>query len=94
MIDTPDYIKNVHEAILKSNLNTNPQLDKTTINLPIAKVTRESRETMAKNIKLKCETALKKMRDIESKALRKAKENKKVSSDLAFNVGQHVCKKN
>ena len=38
MIDTPDYVKNVFEAILKSNLNTNPQLDKTTINLPIAKV--------------------------------------------------------
>ena len=90
MIDTPDYVKNVFEAILKSNLNTNPQLDKTTINLPIAKVTREGRESMAKNIKLKCEQALKKMRDIEGKALRKAKENKKVSSDLAFNVGQYV----
>lgn len=91
LISSPDSVKPVHDAILKSNMNVNPQLDKTTIYLPIAKVTREHRENMAKSAKLKCEQALKKMRDCEGKALRKAKDAKNVSKDLIFNVSNWVC---
>ena len=90
LINSPEYVKPVLDAILKSNLNSNPQLDKTTIYLPIAKVTREHRENMTKSAKLKCEQALKKMREAETKALRKAKEAKHVSKDLIFNVSQWV----
>jgi len=91
LIRTPDYVKPVFESIVKSKLHPNPQLDKTTIYLPIAKVTREHREQMTKTAKLKCEQAIKKIRDAESKALRRAKDAKNVSTDLIFNVSQHVC---
>ena len=90
MIENPDMVKLVFETISKANLNCNPQLDKTSINLPLPKVTREHRENLTKAIKTKCENAMKKLRDIESKALRKAKENKKVSKDLSFSAGEHV----
>lgn len=90
MIENPDMTKLVMESIAKANLNLNPQLDKTSINLPLPKVTREHRENLTKAIKTKCENALKKLRDIEGKALRKAKENKKVSKDLAFNASEHI----
>lgn len=94
LINSPEYVKPVLDAILKSNLNSNPQLDKSTIYLPIAKVTREHRENMTKSAKLKCEQALKKMREAESKALRKAKDAKHVSKDLIFNVSQWVILEN
>ena len=60
------------------------------ISLPIPKITREHRETLSKSAKAKSELAIKKIRDVESKALRKAKENKKASKDLIFNVQQQV----
>ncbi|CAF0760326.1 unnamed protein product [Brachionus calyciflorus] len=90
LINSPDYVKPVLAAISKSNLSVNPQLDKTTIYLPIAKVTREHRESMAKSVKLKCEQALKKMRDAEGKAMRKAKDAKHVSKDLIFGVNDWI----
>lgn len=90
LIRTPDYVKPVFDAIMKSKLHPNPQLDKTTIFLPIAKISREHREQMSKTAKAKCEQAIKKIRDAESKALRRAKDAKNVSSDLIFNVSQHV----
>jgi hypothetical protein len=45
---------------------------------------------MTKTAKLKCEQAIKKINDAVSKALRRAKDAKNVSSDLIFNVSQHV----
>ena len=90
LMAAPDYVKLVFDAIISSKLHLNPKLDQTTISLPIAKITREHRENLAKTIKLKCEQALKKIRDIENKASRKARESKKGSSDLIFNVGQYV----
>ncbi|RNA18827.1 ribosome-recycling mitochondrial, partial [Brachionus plicatilis] len=90
LINSPEYVKPVLEALAKSNLNINPQVDKTTIYVPVAKVTREHRENMTKSAKLKCEQALKKMRDAESKALKKAKDAKHVSKDLIFNVNQWI----
>lgn len=90
LIRTPDYVKPVFEAIVKSKLHLNPQLDKTTIFLPIAKVTREHREQVSKTAKSKCEQAIKKIREAESKAMRRAKDAKNVSTDLIFNVNQHV----
>ena len=90
LINNPDYVKPIHDAIAKANLNCNPQIDKTTINLPIPKVTREHRENLVKAIKAKYDSTMKRMRETEGKALRKAKENKKVSKDLSFNTGEYV----
>jgi ribosome recycling factor len=93
LIKTPDYVKPVLDAITKSKLHPNPQLDKTSIYLSIGRITREHREQMTKTAKLKCEQAIKKIKEAESKALRRAKEAKNVSSDLIFNVSQHVSSK-
>lgn len=90
LIDAPEYAKAVYDAVVQSKLNSNPSLDKTTIYLPIAKITREHRETLSKTAKVKSEAAIKKIRDVESKALRKAKEHKKANKDLIFNVSQYV----
>ena len=90
LISSPDYVKPVFDAILHSKLNSNASVEKTTICLPIPKITREHRENLSKSVKAKSELAIKKIRDIESKALRKAKENKKASKDLIFNVQQQV----
>ncbi len=90
MISQPENTKAVFDAILKSKLNSNPTLEKSVISLPIAKISREHREKLSKIAKAKSEQAIKKIRDAESKALRKAKENKSVSSDLVFNVSEHV----
>ena len=90
LIHSPDHVKPVFEAIVRSKLNANPQCEKTTIYLPIAKITREHREAVSKTAKLKSEQAIKKIRDVESKALRKAKDAKHVSSDLIHSVSEHV----
>jgi ribosome recycling factor len=73
-------------------LNCNPTLSKTTISIPVPKITKESREKTAKTVRAMTENALKKMRDVESTALRKAKDNKKVSEDDVFNASEHVTK--
>lgn len=90
LISSPEYVKPVYDAILHSKLNSNASVEKTTISLPIPKITREHREKLTKSVKAKSELAIKKIRDVESKALRKAKENKKASKDLIFNVQQQV----
>ncbi len=90
LIDAPEYAKAVYDTVVNSKLNSNPSLDKTTIYLPIAKITREHRETLSTTAKVKSEAAIKKIRDVESKALRKAKEHKKANKDLIFNVSQYV----
>jgi ribosome recycling factor len=90
LIASPEYVKPVFNAIVSSKLHSNPQINSTTISLPIAKVTREHRENLAKTVKAKCEQALKRMREIESKAARKVKESKSGHADLRFNVTQHV----
>jgi ribosome recycling factor len=83
-------VKPVYDSLIKSNLNLNPQIDKTTVYLNIPKVTREHRENMAKSVKLKCEQALKRMREIENKALRTIKETKRANKDQQYNVSEHV----
>jgi ribosome recycling factor len=90
LIKTPDMVRPVYDALIKSNLCSNPQIDKTSIYIPIPKFTREHRENMAKTAKLKCEQTVKKMHEVESKLMRKTKEAKKVSKDLIFNVSQYV----
>lgn len=90
LINAPEYVKPINDSLIKSALNLNPQIDKTTIYLNIPKVTREHRENMAKSAKLKCEQALKRMREIENKALRTIKEAKRANKDQQYNVSEHV----
>ncbi len=91
LISTPDYVKPVYDAILKSNMCSNPQVEKTSIYIPIPKVTREHRENMSKTVKLKCEQHVKRMHEIEKKNVRKVQDaTKSASNDLKFNTIEHV----
>lgn len=90
LIACPEHKKAIHDALLKSYLNLNPQIEQNTIHLSIPKVTREHRENVAKSAKLKCSQALEKIRKAETKAMKKAQNVKHVSDDLIFNVNQYV----
>lgn len=84
-------VKPVYDALVKSGLCANPQIvDKTSINIPLAKLTREHRETMAKAAKTKCEQHVKRMHDLEKKLVRKVQDVKNVSDDMIHNVNEYV----
>jgi len=90
LMTSPEQKKNIYEALTKSNLNLNPQINQNTIFLTIPKVTREHRENVTKSAKLKCSQTIEKMKKIESKAQRKAQEAKHVSEDVVFKTVQYV----
>ena len=89
MINSPQYLKKVNEAISQASLGLNPQIDKTTIFLNIPKITREHRENLAKSAKLIYEKYMKKLQDLTKKFTRKVSESKK-SSDLIFQTNETV----
>ena len=90
LITCPEHKKSIFDALVKSNLNLNPQINQHTIYLTIPKVTREHRENVAKSAKLKCSQAIEKMKKVAAKAERKAQDAKHVSSDVVFNTVQFV----
>ncbi|XP_059158380.1 ribosome-recycling factor, mitochondrial-like [Physella acuta] len=70
---SPQYITNVKETLLSSGLNVNPQQDGTSLFIAVPKVTREHRETLAKNAKQLSEKSKKHLRDVYSKYSKKIK---------------------
>lgn len=90
MINSPQYMKKVEEAIAKSNLGLNPQIDKTTIFLNIPKVTREHRENLSKSAKRMFETSMTKLKELNKKFTRKVSDSKTASRDLVFQTNETV----
>lgn len=81
MINFPQTIPDVLQAIQKSGMNLNPQQDGTTLFIPVPKVTKEHREGLAKNAKTlftKCRDAIK---ETQNQALKKLKKKEKVPED-------------
>lgn len=86
----PQAIPDVLKAINASGLNLNPQQDGTTLFVPVPKVTKEHRESLARHAKIlyiKCRDSIK---DIENEYLRKAKKKTGVSEDLIFDVQRQI----
>lgn len=87
----PQAIPAVVSAINSSGLNLNPQQDGTSLFLPIPKVTKEYRETLAKNAKvlfIKCKDL---MRDNENNYLKKLRnQEESLSEDELFNVKKQI----
>ncbi|XP_031620641.1 ribosome-recycling factor, mitochondrial [Contarinia nasturtii] len=84
MIAFPQWIPAALLAMQKSGLNLNPQQEGTTIYVPIAKVTKEHRTTLAKNAKalfIKCRDAIK---SVQNDILKKVRNNTKISQDDNF----------
>ncbi|XP_053674785.1 ribosome-recycling factor, mitochondrial [Anopheles nili] len=84
LISFPQTIPAVLQAIQRSGMNLNPQQDGTTLFIPVPKVTRDHRETLAKNAKvlyIKCRDRIK---DIQNQTIKKLKKQANVSEDDAF----------
>nr|CAG4649693.1 EOG090X0DUK [Scapholeberis mucronata]SVE93887.1 EOG090X0DUK [Scapholeberis mucronata] len=87
----PTALKNVLKAIKDSGMGLNPQQDGTTLFIPIPKVTREYRESLAKNAKTLFQKFKDNSRDIQNRYIREVKKKEKeVSSDLAHSVQQQI----
>lgn len=81
MIAFPQMIQAALTALQRSGLNLNPQQEGTTIFVPIPKVTKEHRTTLAKNAKalfIKCRDQIK---DAQNEFIRKVKNNTEISED-------------
>ncbi|KAJ9596898.1 hypothetical protein L9F63_012079, partial [Diploptera punctata] len=86
----PQAIPAALQAIQKSGLNLNPQQDGTTLFIPVPKVTKEHRETLAKNAKalfIKCRDSV---RDVQNKFVKTVKNNGNISEDLSHQVQEQV----
>lgn len=86
----PQVIPDALKAIANSGLNLNPQQDGTTLYIPVPKVTKEHRESLAKNAKalyIKCRDSVK---DIQNDYIKKVKKQDKVAEDLVFNVTKQI----
>nr|CAG4642049.1 EOG090X0DUK [Eurycercus lamellatus] len=87
----PQAIKNILKAIDESGMGLNPQQDGTTIFIPVPKVTREYRESLAKNAKVLFQKFKDHSRDIQNRYIRDVKKKEKaVSADLVFSVQQQI----
>lgn len=81
MIAFPQMIPAALQALEKSGLNVNPQQEGTTVYIPIPKVTKEHRTSLAKNAKslfIKCRDQIK---DAQNEMIKKVKNNTQVSED-------------
>lgn len=86
----PQAIPDVLKAIQSSGLNLNPQQDGTTLYIPVPKVTKEHRESLAKNAKalfIKCRDSIK---EVQNEYTKKAKKSTGVSEDLIFDVSKQI----
>lgn len=77
----PQAIPSAIKAIHISGMNLNPQQEGTSIFIPVPKVTRDYRLTLAKNAKALFMRCKEKFRDIQTEYLSKAKRNTHFSED-------------
>ncbi|CAH1981213.1 unnamed protein product [Acanthoscelides obtectus] len=86
----PQAIPAALKAIEKSGMNLNVQQDGTTLFVPIPKVTKEYRESLAKAAKqlfVKCKDAI---RDVQIKQVKQIKKKEGVSEDLVRTVENQI----
>lgn len=84
---SPQYLTAVKDALSNSGIGINPQIDSTSIFLPIPKVTKEQREKLSKSAKILCDKSKQKMRDVNNKYSKKLKSAKQDhSEDLIHSI--------
>lgn len=84
---SPQYLTAVKEAIINSGIGINPQIDSTSIFLPIPKVTKEQREKLYKSAKTLCDKSKQQMRDVNNKYTKKLRAIKQDhSEDLIHSI--------
>lgn len=81
MIAFPQFIQATLLALQKSGLNINPQQEGTTIYVPVPKVTKEHRVSLAKNAKALFIKSRDQIKDAQNEVIRKVKNNTTISED-------------
>ncbi|XP_055321639.1 ribosome-recycling factor, mitochondrial [Sitodiplosis mosellana] len=81
MIAFPQFIQAALQALQKSGLNINPQQENTTIYIPVPKVTKEHRVTLAKNAKALFIKGRDQIKAAQNEVIRKVKNNTTISED-------------
>ncbi|XP_050421803.1 ribosome-recycling factor, mitochondrial [Adelges cooleyi] len=90
MSSFPLAIPAVLESLKNSGMNLNPQQEKTSIFIPIPKVTKEHRENLSKGAKalfVKCKDSIK---EIQNKNIKLLKDNDSLSEDLVHNLKDQI----
>lgn len=91
MASFPDAIKATIQAIQTSGLNISTQQDGTTVFCHLPKITKEHRESLAKNAKTLFTKAKDDLLSIERKYIKEIQKNKQnASEDLAYNATLQV----
>nr|CAG4652176.1 EOG090X0DUK [Triops cancriformis] len=91
MSSFPQAIPSVMNALQHSGMNLNPQQEASMIYVPIPKVTKEHRESLAKNAKVlfnKCKDHIK---DVQNNHIRHVKkQEQEISTDTSFAIQQQI----
>lgn len=90
----PDALKPVLNRINESGMNLNPQQEGTVIYLTVPKITREHRETLAKNAKTLFQRSKESLVKVSNQYMKEAKEKEQyetgLSKDLVFEVCENI----
>ncbi|XP_014661760.1 PREDICTED: ribosome-recycling factor, mitochondrial-like isoform X1 [Priapulus caudatus] len=87
----PQAIPAVLTALRDSGMNINPQQEANMIYIPITKVTREHRESLAKSARMLCVKTKERLRDLQNRYIKECGKKKDgVSEDLIYNVKQTI----
>ncbi|NXY82258.1 RRFM protein, partial [Alcedo cyanopectus] len=91
MTNFPESTAAATKAIRESGMNLNPEVDGTIIRVPVPKVTREHRESLAKLAKQSTNKSKEVLRKVRSKSINQVKKSKsKVSEDTIWLLEKQV----
>ncbi|KFP74214.1 PREDICTED: ribosome-recycling factor, mitochondrial [Acanthisitta chloris] len=91
MINFPESTAAATKAIRESGMNLNPEVDGTVIRVPVPKVTREHRESLAKLAKQSTNKSKEALRKVRSKSINQVKKFKsKVSEDTIWLLEKQI----
>ncbi|XP_049828420.1 ribosome-recycling factor, mitochondrial [Schistocerca gregaria] len=87
----PQAIPSVLQSIQKSGMNLNPQQDGTTLYIPVPVVTKEYRETLAKNAKVLFIRCRDNVKDVQNRYIKKVKTLADISEDTSHSVQEQIA---
>ncbi|NXA34780.1 RRFM protein, partial [Eudromia elegans] len=91
MTNFPESTAAAMKAIRESGMNLNPEVDGTIIRIPIPKITREHRESLAKLAKQSTNKSKDALRKVRSKSVTQVKKSKsKVSEDTIWMLEKQI----
>ncbi|XP_025417015.1 ribosome-recycling factor, mitochondrial [Sipha flava] len=90
MSSFPQAIPAVLESLNSSGMNLNPQQDKTSIFIPIPKVTKEHRENLSKGAKALFVKSKDIIKGIQNKNIKSLKDNDTLSTDLVHDLQNQI----